>query len=70
MANLERFQMVERDFLPLAEQAGLPEPDEVNYREDEEEIEFIWHEQKLAVIVELDEFPEGTAGDPLPDIPF
>ncbi|HEX8744588.1 MAG TPA: hypothetical protein VF712_15800 [Thermoleophilaceae bacterium] len=70
MANLERFQMVERDFLPLAAQAGLPEPDEVNYREDEEEVEFVWHEQKLAVIVELDELDERAVGDPLPDIPF
>lgn len=55
MANPERFQMVERDFLRVATKAGLPEPDEVNYREHDEEVEFIWHEQKLAVVVELDE---------------
>ena len=35
----------------IAVQAGLPQPDEVEYREDE--VVFLWHETKLAVIVEL-----------------
>ena len=64
MADLARFQAVERDFAAIAARAGLPEPDEVNYREDAEEIEFIWHDQKLAVVVELD--PDGG----LLEIPF
>ena len=66
MANTERFETAVRDFRAVAEKAGLPEPDEVNYREDEEEIEFIWHERKICVVVELD----GSCEAPLPDAPF
>lgn len=69
MANLDRFQRVERDFAKVAAKAGLPEPDEVNYREDDDEVEFIWREQKLAVVVELDEYTDRCAG-PGPDVPF
>jgi len=58
MANIERFQLVERDFIKVAKQAGLPDPDEVRYLEDDEEVEFLWHEQKLAVVVELDEYTD------------
>ena len=67
MAIPERFQTVERGFRAVAAEAGLPEPDEVNYREEPDEVEFIWHEQKLCVVVELDGGPEPE--DP-PDIPF
>ncbi|MEA2412542.1 MAG: hypothetical protein QOC77_3103 [Thermoleophilaceae bacterium] len=38
-----------RELLP---DAGLPQPDEVEYRE--ESVVFLWHETKLAVIVDLD----------------
>ena len=69
MANLDRFQIVERDFVKVAARAGLPEPDEVHYREDDEEVEFIWREQKLAVVVELDEYTDRCA-EPEADIPF
>ena len=69
MANIDRFETAERDFMRIAERAGLPAPDEVNYREDDGEVELIWHDQKLAVIVELDEFTDRVAG-PVEDIPF
>ena len=69
MANLDRFQTAERDFLRVAESAGLPEPDEVHYHEDDQELEFRWHEQKLAVVVELDDYTDRVAG-PVDDIPF
>jgi hypothetical protein len=55
MASLERIQSTRRRFLEIAEEAGLPLPDEVHYFEAEEELEFVWHEQKLAVVVELDD---------------
>ena len=63
MADIERFQSAERDFLRIAERAGLPEPDEVNYRTNADEVEVIWYEQKLAVIVELDDLTD-RAGSP------
>jgi hypothetical protein len=69
MANLDRFQTAERDFMRIAERAGLPEPDEIHYREDDDELEFLWHDQKLAVVVELDEYTDRVAG-PADDIPF
>jgi hypothetical protein len=59
MANIERFQLVERDFIKVAKQAGLPDPDEVRYLEDDDKVEFLWHEQKLAVVVELDEYTDS-----------
>lgn len=69
MANLKRFQAVERDFAKVAAKAGLPEPDEVNYRDEADEVEFIWHEQKLCVVVELDDYSNRCA-EPEADIPF
>jgi hypothetical protein len=63
MASTERIRDTRRRFVELAGQAGLPEPDEVHYFDEEEELEFMWHEQKLAVVVEL-------ADAPPPDVPF
>ena len=65
-ANIERVQTARRQFTKLADQAGLPEPDEVHYFEAEDELEFHWHEQKLVVVVDL----EGCSVEPEPDIPF
>ena len=42
----------------IAADAGLPPPDEVEFRPDE--LVFLWHETKLAVVVELgDAEPAG-----------
>ena len=41
----------ERRIRAIVEEAGLSPPDEVEYRRDE--IVLLWHETKLAVIVEL-----------------
>lgn len=65
MASIEQIQDTRRRFLAIAAEAGLPEPDEVHYFEAEDELEFIWHEQKLAVVVELDDH----AGAAVPDAP-
>ena len=54
----------------LVREAGLPEPDEVEYRDTS--IVLFWHEEKL--VVEVDEIPvDGVGGGeydgelPLPD---
>jgi hypothetical protein len=44
----------------LIENAGLPEPDEVRYEFDPNEVVFMWRDPKLAVVVDLDE-PKGLA---------
>ena len=53
--EVTRREDAELRFRAIAAQAGLPEPDEVVYHEDGDELEFLWHEQKLAVVVELGE---------------
>ncbi len=47
-------------FLTLVRDAGLDEPDEWVYDDFNFEIVFLWHAQKLAVIVELDGFKEAA----------
>jgi hypothetical protein len=61
-----RREDAELRFREIAAQAGLPEPDEVVYHEDDEELEFLWHEQKLAVVVELHENPGEAVDSPAP----
>ena len=70
MTNIETFQRVERDFVRVAARAGLPEPDEVHYDEEAEEMEFIWHDQKLAVVVELDEYSASCVASDDDNVPF
>ena len=52
MAITGEHAAAERAFRELLPEAGLPQPDEVEYRE--ESVVFLWHETKLAVIVDLD----------------
>jgi hypothetical protein len=47
-----RHAAAERDMRELLADAGLPEPDEVSY--DEASVVFLWHDRKLAVVVDLD----------------
>jgi hypothetical protein len=47
-------------FLTLIREAGLDEPDEWVYDDVNFEIVFLWHAQKVAVIVELDGFKEAA----------
>lgn len=75
MTSHEHLQTAERDFMKIAEEAGLPEPDEVNYHEEDGEIELIWREQKLAVVVECGpdcpiEHDSSTDGGGEIDVPF
>jgi hypothetical protein len=52
MAITGEHAAAERALRELLPGAGLPQPDEVEYRE--ESVVFLWHETKLAVIVDLD----------------
>jgi hypothetical protein len=60
MAITDEHAAAERAFRELLPEAGLPQPDEVEYRE--ESVVFLWHESKLAVIVELGGTGDGELG--------
>jgi hypothetical protein len=47
-------------FLTLVREADLPEPDEWVFDDVNWEVLFLWHEQKVAVIVELDGFKQAA----------
>ena len=53
-------EAAERDMRELLEHSGLPQPDEVEYRE--RSILMLWHETKLAVVIDLDEPPSVEGG--------
>jgi hypothetical protein len=59
MAPIDEKQHAERKLRRLLEDYGLPEPDEVVY--GEQVIELLWHDRKVAVVVELDAFGELDA---------
>jgi hypothetical protein len=52
---------VEARFRQLIEDAGLAPPDAVEH--EEAAVVLIWHEQKLAVVIDLDEDGEPIAVD-------
>lgn len=53
MATVTQKRAAEQDFRCLLEDHGLPQPDAVVY--DEASIRFLWHEEKLCVVVDIDE---------------
>ena len=59
MATIDKKQRAERKMLRLLEDAGLPAPDEVHYGENC--VRLLWHDRKVAVVVELDDFDEIDA---------
>jgi hypothetical protein len=46
----------------LIERAGLPEPDEVSYEFEPDEVLLVWWRPKLAVVIELDGREEQLEG--------
>jgi hypothetical protein len=68
MATIDKKQRAERKMLRLLEDAGLPAPDEVQYGENC--VRLLWHDRKVAVVVELDDFDEidGHGGYTIEDI--
>jgi hypothetical protein len=57
MAITTEHEAAERAMRELLPSTGLPQPDEVEYREAS--VVFLWHETKLAVVIDLD----GTSPD-------
>ena len=57
MATTSEHVAAEQALRKLLPSTGLPQPDEVEYRE--ESVVFLWHETKLAVVIDLD----GTDAD-------
>ena len=53
MATLAQKHSAEQDFRALLEDHGLPQPDEVEYGETC--IRALWHDEKLCVVVDIDE---------------
>jgi hypothetical protein len=56
MAPIDQKQRAERRLLRLLKDSGLPAPDEVQYGEDC--VRFLWHDRKVAVVVDLEDFDE------------
>ena len=54
-------EAAERDMRELLEHSGLPQPDDVEYRE--RSILMLWHETKLAVVIDLDEPPSAEGAE-------
>ena len=59
VAPIDQKQQVERRFMALMEDSGLPLPDEVEYGTDC--VRFLWLDRKLAVIVDLENSGEVDA---------
>jgi hypothetical protein len=59
MAPIDQKQRAERRMLRLLDDFGLPQPDEVQYGEDC--VRFLWHDRKVAVVVDLEDFDEIDA---------
>lgn len=51
--------MTETRFRELLEAEGLPQPDDIERHPDE--LIFLWHDQKLAIAVELNDVSEAHA---------
>jgi len=60
MAPFDRKQKAERRIRALLDDAGLPEPDEVEY--GAQCIRLLWHDRKVAVVVDVSDF-DGSDDD-------
>ena len=52
MAAMDQMQQAERKMRALLAKEGLPEPDVVEY--DDECVNFVWHQEKVIVQIEMD----------------
>jgi hypothetical protein len=66
VAPIDQKQRIERRMWSLLREYGLPLPDEVQY--GERCVRFLWHDRKVAVVVDLDDFEEiDSVGDYTPE---
>jgi hypothetical protein len=56
MAPIDQKHQAERRMMSLLKDNGLPLPDEVEYGDTC--VRFLWHDRKVAVVVDLEEFDE------------
>ncbi len=56
MPSIDQKQRAERRVLRLLTDTGLPIPDEVEY--GEYCVRFLWHDLKVALVVDLDDYDE------------
>jgi hypothetical protein len=63
MATLKQKIKAEASGRKMLEESGIPQPDDVEYGHTC--IRFLWNEQKVALVIEIDEPPEDfeTVGD-------
>ena len=61
MASLQQKIAAERDARAMLDAGGVPQPDEVQYGHTC--IRLLWHEQKVVMIVDIDEPPPGGGFD-------
>jgi hypothetical protein len=61
VAPIDQKQRVERRMWSLLREYGLPLPDEVQH--GERCVRFLWHDRKVAVVVDLDDFDEIDSAD-------
>ena len=66
MAPIDQTRRVEQRMWSLLREYGLPQPDEVQL--GERCVRFLWHDRKVAVVVDLDDFDEiDSAGEHNPE---
>jgi hypothetical protein len=56
MAPIDKKHRAEQRMRALLDNAGLPDPDEVQYGQSS--ISLLWHDRKVAVVVDVSEFDE------------
>jgi hypothetical protein len=68
MATLQQQIKAEQSGRAMLEEAGLPQPDAVEYGYTC--IRFLWNREKLALVIEIDKPPEGfeVVGDYVSDM--
>lgn len=60
MAPIDKPLSAARRLLALLERAALPRPDEILF--EAQEVRFLWHDRKLAVVVDVTDAPELDDG--------
>jgi hypothetical protein len=64
MATLKQKRAAEQDARAMLEDHGLPQPDEVEY--GDACVRLLWREEQVALVVDIDEPPEGYVFDEPP----